>query len=142
MKKRGFTILELTVVIVIISILASLALAQYQKLIKRSRKSLVMVLAKEASKALMLYYQATGQYYPTGFSGNIATSGSFDIDSDGVNDVTISYRAVYGNGRYYYIDYPARSNYIRVMNYNGSSSREVLKYYYLNNTWFINENAL
>ena len=69
-KKKGFTLLEATVVIIIIAILASIGAAQYYKVLKTARKSSAMSLAKEIGKALQLYYQINGSYYGSSFDGS------------------------------------------------------------------------
>ena len=57
-KSRAFTLLELIVVIVIVTILASLALAQYKKVVEKGRASEAYTnLSKLRKLALAYYYQ-------------------------------------------------------------------------------------
>jgi len=141
-KNKGFTLLEAVVVIVIIAILASMGIAQYQRAIIRARRSMAMSLAKEAAKALMFYYQTTGGYYPNSLQGNSQSSQSIDVDSDGTVDITIPLRVNYGPSRYYYVNYAGNVSNIRIYNNRGGTQLYVLTYYYLNNTWSINESGL
>lgn len=57
-KRRAFTLLELIVVIVIVSVLASLAIAQYKKAVERGRATEAYTnLSKLRKLALAFYYQ-------------------------------------------------------------------------------------
>lgn len=56
MKKKGFTLLELLIVVVILAILAGLALPQYLRTIKRAREAEGLQSLGVARSALMRYY--------------------------------------------------------------------------------------
>ena len=78
--KKGFTLLELLVVVLIIGILAGVALPQYQKAIEKSKASQALTLIKSIDESILSYHLATG-HYPTSFDQlDISIPESFNID--------------------------------------------------------------
>ena len=62
MNKKGFTLLELLVVVLIIGILAGIALPQYRKAVYKARATEAMILLKALSDAQETFYLANGEY--------------------------------------------------------------------------------
>lgn len=61
-KNAGFTLIELLVVVLIIGILASVALPQYQKAVQKTRTMRLISLLRSISEAENVYYMANGTY--------------------------------------------------------------------------------
>lgn len=61
-KKRGFTLLEVLVVVIIIAVLAAVALPQYKRAVIKSRFTTVMPIAKAVADAQEVYYLGNDQY--------------------------------------------------------------------------------
>ncbi|WP_428074915.1 type IV pilin protein [Candidatus Avelusimicrobium luingense] len=61
-NNQAFTLIELLVVVLIIGILASVALPQYQKAVDKSRFSNLMAITKSLADANEAHYMATGSY--------------------------------------------------------------------------------
>ncbi len=62
---KGFTLIELMIVIAIIGVLAAIAMPQYNKYVARTQVAEAFVLLGQVKQALTLYYQETGAF-PTG----------------------------------------------------------------------------
>lgn len=60
--KEGFTLIELLVVVLIIGILASVALPQYQKAVERSRAAQAITLLKSVGQAYEAHHLSTGTW--------------------------------------------------------------------------------
>ncbi len=61
-KKNGFTLIELLVVVLIISILAAIAMPQYEESVERTRIAEAMAMTKTIALANERYRLATGNY--------------------------------------------------------------------------------
>ena len=88
MSRKGFTLIELLVIVLIIAILASIALPQYQFVVKRSQWAIVPVLFKKAMQAQQYYYLQHGHYATTwnqldGYEDWSGTSGLQALSPDG-----------------------------------------------------------
>ena len=62
LKKKGFTLIEMLVVVLIIGIIAAIAFPQYQKAVLKSRLALVQIAARNIYDALQSYYMANAKY--------------------------------------------------------------------------------
>ena len=63
--KKAFTLIELLVVVLIVGILASIALPQYQKAVAKARVTEAIVAMKALSDAEEIYYLANNKYTAT-----------------------------------------------------------------------------
>ncbi len=82
---RGFTIVELLIVIVIISILATISVVTYVDIQKRARNSQTLSMVSTYQTALAAYLAIHGQY-PQFWGSACLGTGYQDRDSDGVGD--------------------------------------------------------
>ena len=62
MKQKGFTLIELMIVVAIIGILAAIAIPQYNKYVARTQVAEAFTLLGPIKQALTLYHQETGDF--------------------------------------------------------------------------------
>jgi len=61
--RKGFTLLEILVVLIIIGILTSLALPQYNRVVARSQAAEALTILKYICDAENVYYASNGAYF-------------------------------------------------------------------------------
>ena len=99
---RGFTIVELLIVIVIIGILAAITIVAYNGLQNRARTSAAQSLAAQANKKVMAYQASEGSY-----PADLATAGVTDTSNlqysvnNGGSPATYCLTATNGNVSYF-----------------------------------------
>ncbi len=62
MNRKGFTLIELMVVVLIVGILSSIALPQYQKAIKKARATEAITVGKKILEAEKVYFLENQEY--------------------------------------------------------------------------------
>jgi general secretion pathway protein G len=82
LSKKGFTIVELLVVIVVIAILAAITVVAYNGIQVKARDSQRKQDVKTIAKALELYYIDNGQYPTISCASNCSINGSLVTSSD------------------------------------------------------------
>ena len=74
--QKGFTLIELMIVVAIIAILAAIAIPAYQDYLVRAQVSEGMVLGSSAETALAEFYQTTNRFPGSAASAGLASAGS------------------------------------------------------------------
>lgn len=87
-NQKGFTLIELMIVVAIIAILAAIAISQYQDYVIRSQVSEGSALADGVKTAMAEFYQNNGRWPPANTSAGLATSTS--IVGSYVSDVNVA----------------------------------------------------
>ena len=86
--QKGFTLIELMIVVAIIAILAAIAIPAYQDYLVRTQVSEGAVLSDGAKTAIAEYYSNTGSFPGTNLSAGLASPAS--ISGKYVSSVDIS----------------------------------------------------
>ena len=97
LKQKGFTLIELMIVIAIIGILAAIAIPAYQDYTVRARVSEGFALAA-AAKTSVTENAASGVAFDSGWTAPAATAGVTSVGIDAVGLITITYTILAGNG--------------------------------------------
>lgn len=99
--QKGFTLIELMIVVAIIAILAAIAIPAYQDYLVRSQVSEASTLADGSKTAISEFYSNTGQFPSTNASAGLAPKtdiqGKYvsEVDAGGVKAGVI--RVTFGN---------------------------------------------
>lgn len=86
--QKGFTLIELMIVVAIIGILAAIALPAYQDYTARSQMSEALSLAGGARTAVTEFYTSKGQFPTNNTSAGLAAPSS--IQGNNVDSVTVA----------------------------------------------------
>lgn len=97
--QRGFTLIELMIVVAIIGVLASIAVPQYQNYVARAQVSEAFNLASELKVAISEYYMTTGSFPQSnadiGYATDTSPTGSGTAGASDVGSY-VGYMAIWG----------------------------------------------
>jgi type IV pilus assembly protein PilE len=84
---KGFTLIELMIVVAIIGILASIAYPSYLEYVKKSNRAEATVVLMESAQALERFYSVNGSYLD---SGSVASVFPTNVPASGVGNYTVA----------------------------------------------------
>ncbi|WP_424245064.1 type II secretion system protein G [Elusimicrobium posterum] len=127
-NKKGFTLIELMVVVLIIAVLAGIAVPQYTSSIEKARATEAVVNMKAISDSLNRYY-AQRERYPSGTTEERIKALDIDVELPKYFSVSISnYSTVSGSVQGVYVQFFRTKNPIFNSDYSFSGND---KYYNL-----------
>ncbi|WP_422828689.1 pilin [Vreelandella gomseomensis] len=97
--QRGFTLIELMIVVAIIGVLASIAVPQYQNYVARAQVSEAFSLASDVKVAISEYFMATGGFPQSnadiGYATDTSPTGGGQAGAGNLGSY-VSYMAIWG----------------------------------------------
>lgn len=141
LTKRGFTVVELIVVIVVIAILAAITIVSYNNVQTNAKNAAIINAADEVAKSIKSYIASTGEYPLTTSSGQInacttVVTGCMDATDTFAENTTFSsnIKNVVGSLPHTIpvagsIAYGIRYNYYADRTFNGVSQPVVIQYF-------------
>jgi prepilin-type N-terminal cleavage/methylation domain-containing protein len=75
--RRGFTLIELTIVVAIIAVLAAIAIPMYGNMVTRSKESVVKGQLGSLRSALAVYYADNDGMYPSSLTAGLIPGGNY-----------------------------------------------------------------
>ncbi len=96
MKRKGFTLLELLIVIIIIGLLAAIGIVQYGKAVGSAKNAAAKAALGEMRKAAMAYYAVYGAY-PTGGSITVELADGATVEFNSPTSASHTFSAITGN---------------------------------------------
>ena len=93
MNQKGFTLIELMIVVAIIGVLAAVAIPQYQNYVARAQVSEALVLASGAKTAVAEYYNTTGKWPADNAAARLPTNIE-DISGKYVKSLQVDHETV------------------------------------------------
>lgn len=85
---KGFTLIELMIVVAIIGILASIAYPSYLEYVKKSNRAEATVVLMESAQALERFYSVNGSYLDSG--NNVASVFPSNAPANGAANYTVA----------------------------------------------------
>lgn len=95
-KEKGFTLIEILIVVILITIIAAFGIPGYGKMIRRSHERNAILGLIAINQANSVYEAKTGGYYAGGSFGLAAINTSLSIDLKAL-DLTYSYEGSVGS---------------------------------------------